>query len=104
LDEDPEEGDRPMSKHAYRLSLTPLDPASSEIAAEALHVEIESHDNIIETVARLRARPDLDADEAAALGLGLKSLGWVLLRQKKAPLYAGFLGQLSAFIKSLKTA
>jgi hypothetical protein len=93
-----------LSKYAYRLSLAPLDPATGETTAEAVHVDIESHDNILETVIRLRARPELDTDEAAALGLGLKSLGWVLLRQKKSPLYAGFLGQLGAFIKTLKTA
>ena len=56
------------------------------------------------SLARLRARPELDADEAAALGLGLKSLGWVLLRQRKTPTYAGFLGQLGTFIKTLKTS
>jgi hypothetical protein len=91
-----------MPKYTYRISLTPLDPATGDLGDDAVHVDIESHDNIVETVARLRARPDLDAAEAAALGLGLKSLGWVLLRQRKAPLYAGFLGHLSAFIKTLK--
>jgi hypothetical protein len=92
-----------MPGYTYRISLTPIDPATGDPGDDAMHVDIESHDNIVETVARLRARPDLDADEAAALGLGLKSLGWVLLRQKKAPLYAGFLRQLGAFIKTLKT-
>ncbi len=93
-----------MSKYTYRLSLTPLDPPTGETRAEAVHVDIESHDNILETVTKLRARPELDSEEAAALGLGLKSLGWVLLRQKKSPLYAAFLSQLGAFIKTLKTA
>lgn len=93
-----------MTKHAYRLSLAALDPATGEVGEEAVHVRIESHDDILETLAKLCARPELDGAEAVALALGLKSLGWVLLRQKKTPPYAAFLCDVSTFIKSLKTA
>ncbi|OBY26564.1 DUF3861 domain-containing protein [Leisingera sp. JC1] len=93
-----------MPTYSYRLTLTPIDPASGDSSGDAVTAELESHDDIAEIIAKLRRRPDLDGNEAAVLGLGLKSLGWVLLRHKKSPFYAGLLGQLGTFIKSLKTA
>lgn len=91
-----------MNRHSYRLLVEEIDPETGEAVGGAVTVNFDSHDQIFDIVKRLSSRPELDANGAAALTIGLKILGWLTLRHKKDPLYAALLANVGTFIKSLK--
>lgn len=93
-----------MKQHQYRITIEHLadshDGPSSYDAP--LQFEHGNHDDIFAVVARLAQRGDLDARFAAALGVGLKLFGEVMLENRDHPLFAGLMPHFGEFMKQLK--
>lgn len=92
------------SGYTYEISLklvrtrdgsVPTDPAS-------LTFEHVSHDDILGIVERVRHDSGLDWDASAAVAVGTKLLGEVMIREKKNPLFDPLRAGLHEFIASLK--
>jgi hypothetical protein len=94
-----------MKQHRYRITLEHLADAQGNPSSRApLRFEAGNHDDIIAIVERMQARNDLplSADSAAALALGLKLFGEVMLENREHPLFAAFRPHYREFIKELK--
>lgn len=77
-----------MSAHQYRVT---LDYLGGKHAGPATHAPISfdagNHDDLFVIIERVRAAGLTDADDAAALALGLKLFGEVMLAHRKDPLF-----------------
>lgn len=92
------------SGYTYEISLklvrtrdgsVPTDPAS-------LTFEHVSHDDILGIVERMRHNSGLGTDASAAVAVGTKLLGDVMIRDKKNRLFDPLRARLHEFIASLK--
>jgi len=89
-------------KHHYRIMVSPL--AENDVpAASSVAFTHASHDDLLAIVARMQASSGLDDDDAAAVAVGLKLLGDVMLAQRANPLFESLREPLHAFIRKLKS-
>jgi hypothetical protein len=92
-----------MSAHRYRVTLEYL---GGKHAGEELHAPLQfeagNHDDLFEIIERAQAASLTDEDESAALALGLKLFGEVLLKHRKDPLFADLQPAFRAFIGAYK--
>lgn len=86
-----------MSYH-FKISVQSVDDPD----AAPLDFQIESHDNLIATVDRVRSANVVSEEEAPALAIGLKLLGEVLIRRRDEPMFQDLWKAVSSFIKRLK--
>jgi uncharacterized protein DUF3861 len=92
-----------MKQHQYRITLEHLaDPQGRPSNRPPLQFEVGNHDDIIAIVERLRGRSDIKPDEAAALGVGLKLFGEVMLANKDHALFSSLRPHFAKFMKDLK--
>ncbi len=92
-----------MRGHRYRVTLEHLGTPRDGMAKQPdLVFEAVNHDEIIAIVQRIRASGQYSADEAAALGLGLKLFSEVMLKRKDDPLFQALRPALRSFIGGLK--
>jgi hypothetical protein len=92
-----------MSAHNYRVTIEYLGGkhAGAELHAP-LRFEAGNHDDLFEIIARAKAANITDEDESAALALGLKLFGEVLLKHRKDPLFADLQPAFREFIAAFK--
>lgn len=64
---------------------------------------VESHDDLIATVKRVRDMNIVPEQEAPALAVGLKLLAEVVIRHRNEPLFAELSNAIPTFIKGLKS-
>lgn len=92
-----------MSAHNYRITLEYL---GGKHAGEKLHAplsfETGNHDDLFPIIERARVAGLTDLDESAALALGLKLFGEVLLKHRKDPLFAALQPAFHEFIGAYK--
>lgn len=74
----------------------------SDPEAKPLVFEVESHDDILATVDRVRNAHVVSDEEAPPLAIGLKLLGEVIIRHREEPSFAELWSAVPAFIKRLK--
>jgi hypothetical protein len=79
-----------------RDGLAPREPAT-------LSFQHVNHDEVIAIVERMRANSGLAPDAAAAVAVGLKLLGEVMLREKNNTLFDPLRGAMREFIGKLKS-
>lgn len=92
-----------MKKHRYRVTLEHLNNPKGELSADSpLQLEVGNHDDIFKIVELMRNRDDLDQNDAAALAIGIKLFGEVMLDNRDNPLFASFMEDFSQFMKALK--
>lgn len=93
-----------MRRHRYRVTVEHISDAhGGPVHFRPLRFEVVNHDDIIGVVTWLRDKGDFgDKESAAALGVGLKLLGGVLLDNRDNPLLSSFLPHLYQFVKELK--
>ena len=92
-----------MKGHLYRITVEHLEDAKGNaVEAEPLAFEARNHDDLLPIVARMRARGMFEPDEAAALAIGLKLFGEVMLHHREHELFAPLRPHYSDFIKRLK--
>jgi hypothetical protein len=90
--------------YRYRITVEPLAPADEALACPSapLRFEAASHEEILGLVQRVRQRADFTADASAALTVGLKLLGEVMLQHREHPLFEEFRSHFGQFMKRLK--
>jgi hypothetical protein len=93
----PEAGADMKDGHSYRVTVEPSDGSSGVI--EFTH---SNHDDIASIVVKLRVSTGLPAEQAAALGVGLKLMSAVVLEHRHDPLFSGIHAALGDFIRALK--
>ena len=64
--------------------------------------ETENQENIIRIVEKLKQHPDVDTEDAATFGVGLKLFSTIILKNKNTPLFKDFLPHFKTFMKTLK--
>ncbi|AMK11013.1 DUF3861 domain-containing protein [Pseudodesulfovibrio indicus] len=87
-----------MKRHQYRITVEPMESTGSA----PLSFEVNSYDDILMIIDRIRLRKDIAPGSAEALGLGLKLFGNELLQQKNNPLFAPLFPCFHEFMKLLK--
>ncbi|CAH2602995.1 conserved protein of unknown function [Rhodovastum atsumiense] len=89
--------------YTYRITVTPTGtPRPEEAVRPPLSFEVSNHDDILAIVERSRRLTGLPPDTAAAMAVGLKLLGEVVLQEKVNPLFDPLRGALRSFIGGLK--
>ena len=92
-----------MSAHQYRITLDYLGGKhAGPEAHEPLSFEAGNHDDLFVIIERVRAAGLADADQAAALALGMKLFGEVMLAHRKDPLFAPLQPAFREFIDAFK--
>lgn len=89
--------------YGYRVTLEgTTDQQGNPVADRKIVFEAKNHDDLLGIVERIRARGDFDADTAAALAVGLKLFGEVVLQHRDRELFAEIRPALAEFVKKLK--
>lgn len=83
--------------HSYSVTVQPHDGRS------ALSFDVTNHDDILELVKRVGAGGAVPDDEVAALMVGLKLFGEVVLHHRADPLFVELFPHFVQFMKRLKT-
>ena len=92
-----------MKQHTYRITVEHLADAGGEpVSREALVFAARNHDDLYSIVEKSRRRGLLNADDSAAMVIGLKLLGEIALEHRDEPPFDQLRAPLGAFIKSLK--
>ncbi len=90
-----------MKKHHYRITVEALEPEANQ--QTALTFNARSHDDLFAIVEKSRRAGTLSDDDSAAMAIGLKLLGEIVLEHREEPLFKEFFGHIGAFIQKLKT-
>jgi len=89
--------------HLYRITVEHVEDAKGNaVETPPLTFEARNHDDLFPIVARMRTRVIFEPDEAAALAIGLKLLGEVMLKHREHELFAPLRPHYTEFIKRLK--
>ncbi|MGC3964144.1 MAG: DUF3861 domain-containing protein [Rhodocyclaceae bacterium] len=93
-----------MKQHRYRITVEHIADAKGNPidGAAPLQFEARNHDELLSIVERVRSRGEFDADTAAAMAVGMKLFGEVMLENRDHPLFADFFPHFVDFIKQLK--
>lgn len=92
-----------MKQHRYRFTVEYIaDPEGNPQQVEPLVFEADSHDEILGIVELVRGSNVLDAESTAALVVGQKLMGGVVMANRDQPLFAGFWPNFVAFMKEFK--
>lgn len=92
-----------MKEHRYRITVEHLSTPREDSPLHApLRFESGNHDEILGIVDRMRERGRFDDDTAAALAVGLKLFGEVVLQHRKESPFAEIREPLHAFIGAIK--
>jgi hypothetical protein len=94
-----------MKQHQYRITVEYLADKEGQAPATpaSLQFEVGNHDEVLGIVERIRARGDFDAETSAALAVGLKLFGEVMLTHRDHALFKDFVPHFGAFMKHLKS-
>ncbi|MDO9419865.1 MAG: DUF3861 domain-containing protein [Herminiimonas sp.] len=92
-----------MSAHNYRVTLEYLGGkhAGSELHAP-VQFEVGNHDDLFNIIERVQGAQLTDADTAAAMALGMKLFGEVMLKHRKDPLFEQLQPAFREFIGAFK--
>jgi len=94
------------SGYTYEISLRLVRGRDGQAPGKPASVTFEhiSHDDIIVIVERMRGNSGLAPEAAAAVAVGTKLLGEVMLKEKHNPFFNPLRAGLHAFITALKNA
>ncbi|MDH7804530.1 MULTISPECIES: DUF3861 family protein [unclassified Rhizobium] len=93
-----------FSSYTYEVSVKLVRGRDGHAPDKAAYVTFEhnNHDDIIAIVDRMRGSSGLAPEAAAAVALGTKLLGEVMLKEKHNPLFNPLRAGFHAFITALK--
>ena len=92
-----------MKQHSYRITVEHIaDAKGAPVTVESLVFAARNHDDLFSIVARSRSSGRLDADDSAAMVMGLKLLGEIVLEHRDEPPFSELRPALGAFIKEMK--
>ena len=89
--------------HHYRITIEPIAHPRGEELRPPFVFDAINHDDIIGIAQRLQEKAYLEADDAAAVIIGLKLLSEVMITRKNDPLFEPLKsGAMSAFVANIK--
>ena len=93
-----------MNSYRYRVTVEQVaDGKGQRVDGRSLVFEAACHDEILGIVDRVRERRVLpNANAAAAMAVGLKLFGEVVIAERKDPMFAEMHAALGNFIRGLK--
>jgi hypothetical protein len=92
-----------MSAHQYRVTLEYLGGKHAGPEQHApLQFDAGNHDDLFDIIGKVQVAQLTDADNAAALALGMKLFGEVMLKHRKDPLFEPLAPAYRAFIAAFK--
>lgn len=92
-----------MNSYRYRVTVEAMTGAKGEpVEGRTLTFEAANHDDILGIAERLQGTGRFAPEKAAALGIGLKLFGEVVLENRADPLFAALRPALGEFIGGLK--
>ena len=89
--------------HFYQISVEEIDKPSQD-NCRTLIFEVANHDDFFDIIRKVRAGGHVSDEEVAPFAIGLKLFGEIMLRHRKAPLFADLDPHFHAFVKGLKQA
>ena len=94
-----------MNAYRYRVTVEQVaDREGQPVDGRSLVFEAACHDEMLEIVDRVREKRVLpNANAAAAMAVGLKLFGEVVLAERKDPMFAEMHAALGTFIRGLKS-
>ena len=92
-----------MKGHLYKIQIEKIEDFKGQAVMEPpLVFTTRNHDDLMSIVEKMKSRPELSAEDATDLAIGLKLFGEVMLRNRELPLFADMQPALGSFIKKLK--
>jgi len=91
-----------MIAHNFRITLEYIGGKKEAEPPAPLSFEAGNHDDIFEIIARVRGAGRFEHDEAAALALGMKLFGEVMLKHRDDPLFAPITAAYRDYITGFK--
>ena len=93
-----------MNSYRYRVTVEQVaDGKGQPVDGRSLVFETGCHDDLLEIVDRVREKRIVaNANAAAAMAIGLKLFGEVVIAERKDPMFAEVHVALGNFIRSLK--
>lgn len=92
-----------MKQHRYRVTLEYIsDPDGNPQQGKSLFFETGNHDEIIGIVELVRQSTLMNAETTAALVVGQKLFGEVVLENRKNPIFSEFWPHFLDFMKKFK--
>lgn len=88
--------------HKYAITVQPLDQEGGAAEITPLTFVVTNHDDLLDIVAKTRARGVVPDQEAAEFAIGLKLFSEVMIRHRKLPLFEGLWPHFGEFMKRLK--
>lgn len=86
----------------FRVYVERIDgPLNTELP-DSLSFVAKNHDDMLDIAGKVRHLPAMEPDEAAALAIGLKLFGEVLLKHRRQSPYAELLPHFRAFVDAFK--
>lgn len=89
-------------KHRYAVQVAALNSTDDKSEPQKLQFEFESHDDLMEIVAKNQQKGIFSDEEAKAFSLGIKLFSGVMLANRTNPLFADFAPHFGEFMKKLK--
>jgi hypothetical protein len=90
-------------ENTYRLRLDQTAAKAGAFEPASLELTFRNHDDVLEIVRRMQAKPLFtNAEEAAEFAIGLKLFSEVMLRHRTNPLFEELAPAFGAFMKKLK--
>jgi len=90
-------------KHMYAAEVTELTPSGEPGTPEnRLGFKFQSHDDLLEIVAKVGEKQLFSEEQTKAFCVGLKLFSGVMLENRSNPLFAEFSPHFGEFMKKLK--
>lgn len=74
--------------HFYQISVEKIGKPSTQDNCRTLIFEVANHDDFFDIIRKVRAGRHVSDEEVAPFAIGLKLFSEIMLRHRKAPLFA----------------
>ncbi len=92
-----------MKQHQYRITIEQLSNTQGEpVTQEPFTFLARNHDNLFNVIEKVQSSGQFNADDSAAMALGLKLFTEIVLERRNEPLFCDFYPQIGAFMQKLK--
>lgn len=89
-----------MSRHnQYKITITQLNGEQ-----QSLEFSLEDREDLFARVEQIKQRSNLDQQDATQLGVAIRLLGPMMMKQRKHPLFVDFFPQFKNWMQHLKDA
>ncbi|PMH44457.1 hypothetical protein BCU68_02845 [Vibrio sp. 10N.286.49.B3] len=88
-------------ENTYRITIEKVNGTESD-KIKTLQFETQDRENIFDVVDKLQQGSGLEKAEATKLGVALRLLGPIMMKNRKHPLFSDFMPHFKAFMINLK--